>query len=182
MDHRFLVTVLETAGFKPEFHTRISMLYHNAPTVVQVNGMRSEGLAIGLLLCVLALEPLLPSLRDEKANPALRGGYHCLCVPPIGHTDYEEGGWEVRTRCPSERVPQCFRACLAYMPDCPRYGSGLEETALHAFFNCEQVARFTVTSGEWTARAARFWLRRGQCRTSVSRRKMCGVSRVFSSG
>ncbi len=29
VDHRFLATVLETAGFKPEFRRWISMMYHN---------------------------------------------------------------------------------------------------------------------------------------------------------
>ena len=38
-----------------------------------------------------------------------------------------------------------FRAGLADMPDCVRSGSGLEETADHAFYYCERV-------GEWTAR------------------------------
>ena len=47
VDHRFLVTVLETAGFKPEFRRWISMMYHNPQAVVQVNGKRSEAFAIG---------------------------------------------------------------------------------------------------------------------------------------
>ena len=34
VDHRFLVTVLETAGFKPEFRRWISMMYHNLQSVV----------------------------------------------------------------------------------------------------------------------------------------------------
>ena len=29
VDHRFLASVLETAGFKPEFRRWISMMYHN---------------------------------------------------------------------------------------------------------------------------------------------------------
>ena len=29
IDHRFLATVLETAGFQPEFRRWISMMYHN---------------------------------------------------------------------------------------------------------------------------------------------------------
>ena len=29
VDHRFLATILETAGFKPEFRRWISMMYHN---------------------------------------------------------------------------------------------------------------------------------------------------------
>ena len=41
VDHRFLVTVLETAGFKAEFRRWISMMYHNTQAVVQVNGRRS---------------------------------------------------------------------------------------------------------------------------------------------
>ena len=46
VDHRFLATILETARFEPKFRKRISMLYHNPQTVVQVNGKRSEALAI----------------------------------------------------------------------------------------------------------------------------------------
>ena len=34
MDYRFLATVLETAGFQPEFRKWISMLYHNSQAVV----------------------------------------------------------------------------------------------------------------------------------------------------
>ena len=83
VDHRFLVTVLETAGFEPEFHRWISMMYHNPQAVVQVNGRRSEAFAIersvwqgcplSPLLYFLALEPLLRRLRDGRTNPALRG-------------------------------------------------------------------------------------------------------------
>ena len=35
-----------------------------------------------------------------------------------------------------------FRVSMADMPDCPHCGSGLEETALHAFYNCEQFHQF----------------------------------------
>ena len=82
VDHRFLATVLETAGFKPEFRRWISMMYHNPQAVVQVNGRHSRGFAIehlvqqgcplSPLLYVLALEPLLCRLRDRGTNPALR--------------------------------------------------------------------------------------------------------------
>ena len=83
VDHQSLVTVLETAGFKPEFRRWISMMYHNPQAVVQVNGRSSRAFAIDCsvrqgclqspLLYVLALEPLLRRLRDEGANLALRG-------------------------------------------------------------------------------------------------------------
>ena len=82
VDHRFLATVLETTGFKPEFHRWISMMYHNPQAVVQVNGRRSEvfaiersvrqGCPLSPLLYVLALEPLLRRLRDEGTIPSLR--------------------------------------------------------------------------------------------------------------
>ena len=42
VDHRFLATVLETAGFQPEFRRWITMMYHNLQAVVQVNGRRSR--------------------------------------------------------------------------------------------------------------------------------------------
>ena len=35
VDHRFLASVLETAGFEPEFRRWISMMYHNPQAVVQ---------------------------------------------------------------------------------------------------------------------------------------------------
>ena len=83
VDHRFLASVLETAGFKPEFRRWISMMYHNPQAVVQVNGRRSgviaiersvrQGCPLSPLLYVLALEPLLRRLRDEGTSPALRG-------------------------------------------------------------------------------------------------------------
>ena len=44
-----------------------------------------------------------------------------------------------------------FRASLAYMPDCARCVSGLEETAEHAFYYCERVRSFCDHVGEWTA-------------------------------
>ena len=83
VDHRFLASVLETAGFQPEFRRWISMMYHNPQAVVQVNGRRSrvfaiersvrQGCPLSPLLYVLALEPLLRRLRDERTSPSLRG-------------------------------------------------------------------------------------------------------------
>ena len=52
VDHRFLATVLETAGFKPEFPRWFSMMHYNPQAEVQVNGRRSRdfcGRAFGLL-------------------------------------------------------------------------------------------------------------------------------------
>ena len=45
-----------------------------------------------------------------------------------------------------------YRACLADMPDCPCCASGLEETALHAFYYCERVRLFGSHVEQWTAR------------------------------
>ena len=45
-----------------------------------------------------------------------------------------------------------YKAGLDDMPDCPRCGSGLEETAEHAFCYCERVRPFWDHVGEWTAR------------------------------
>ena len=83
VDHRFLASVLETVGFKPEFRRWISMMYHNPKAVLQVNGRRLEvfeiersvrqGCPMSPLLYVLALEPLLRRLRDERTSPSLRG-------------------------------------------------------------------------------------------------------------
>ena len=38
------------------------------------------------------------------------------------------------------------------MPDCARCGSGLKETAEHAFYYCERVHPFWDHVGEWTGR------------------------------
>ena len=117
VDHRFLATVLETVGFKPEFRRWISMMYHNPQAVVQVNGRRSrvfaversvrQGCSLSPLLYVLALEPLLRRLRDRTTNPALRGVPFAgpltarvsafaddisFCIPPPGYKGCEEGG------------------------------------------------------------------------------------------
>ena len=126
VDHRFLATVLETAGFQSEFRRWISMMYHNPQAVVQVNGRRSEVFAIErsvrqgcplFPLYVLALEPLLRRLRDERTNPALRGIPFAdplsarvsafaddisLCIPPPGYKVCEEGGCRVRADCRSQ--------------------------------------------------------------------------------
>ena len=82
-DDRFLASVLETASFQPEFHKWISMMYHNPQAVVQVSGTHlgaftmecsvRQSCPLSLLLYVLTLEPFLCRLRDEGANPALRG-------------------------------------------------------------------------------------------------------------
>ena len=45
-----------------------------------------------------------------------------------------------------------YRSFIADMSDCPCCGSGLEETALHAFYNCEHVRPFWSHVEEWTAR------------------------------
>ena len=83
IEHRFVATVLETAGFQPEFRRWISMMYHNPQAVVQVNGRRSRALTIersvrqgcplSPLLYVLTLEPLLRRFRDEGTSPVLHG-------------------------------------------------------------------------------------------------------------
>ena len=45
-----------------------------------------------------------------------------------------------------------YRACITDTPDCSRCDSGLEETASHAFYYCEQVHSFWSHVEEWTAR------------------------------
>ena len=45
-----------------------------------------------------------------------------------------------------------FKVGLADMPDCARRGSGLEETALHDFYNCERVRPFWSQVREWMTR------------------------------
>ena len=45
-----------------------------------------------------------------------------------------------------------FKASLTDIPDCPRCGSGLEETAEHSFSYWEWVRPFWDHVGEWTVR------------------------------
>ena len=79
VDHRFLAIVLETARFKLEFCRWISMMYHSgAGEWKAFEGIRDRAFGpavcpLSPLLYVLALEPLLRRLRNEKTNPALRG-------------------------------------------------------------------------------------------------------------
>ncbi len=42
VDHRFLASVLETAGLQPEFRRWFGMMYNNPQAVVQVNGRPSR--------------------------------------------------------------------------------------------------------------------------------------------
>ena len=78
VDHLFLATILETAEFRTEFCKWISMIYHNPLAVVQVSGKRSEAFVIkqsvlqGCPYLHFSMS-LLWRLRDEGANPALRG-------------------------------------------------------------------------------------------------------------
>ena len=44
-----------------------------------------------------------------------------------------------------------YRVGLADMPNCAHCGSGLEETAEHAFYYCERVRPIWDHVGEWTA-------------------------------
>ena len=46
VDHRFLASVLKTAGFQPEFRRWICMMYHITQAEVQVNGRRMRAFAI----------------------------------------------------------------------------------------------------------------------------------------
>ena len=50
VDHRFLATVLEIAGFQPEFWKWISLMCHNLQDVMQVNEKRSETFSIERLV------------------------------------------------------------------------------------------------------------------------------------
>ena len=50
VDHRFLASILETAGFKPEFRRWISKMYHNPWALVPVNEKRSKVFALERLV------------------------------------------------------------------------------------------------------------------------------------
>ena len=89
VDHRFLASVLETAGFEPEFRREISMIYHNLQAVVQVNGKRSMAFAIehsvrqdfplSPLLYVLPMELGLHRFRER----AQIGHYAVSLLPAL---------------------------------------------------------------------------------------------------
>ena len=68
VDHQFLVLVLETTRFELEF----CRLTENAWSPSQLSDWSSR-VAPSSLHYILALEPLLRRLRDEKANPVLIG-------------------------------------------------------------------------------------------------------------
>lgn len=81
VDHRFLPSALETAGFKPDFHKWISVMYCTQTSVVQVNQKCSkpfvifqsvhQGCPLSSLLYILALELLLRKLKSGEANSVL---------------------------------------------------------------------------------------------------------------
>ena len=75
------------------------------------------------------------------------------CVPGSGFLNNSEFSltWRL-VRNALALIDWAYRACLADMPDCLRCGSGLEETALHAFYYCERVRPFWSHVEEWTAR------------------------------
>ena len=82
VDHRFLASVLETAGFEPEFRRWISMMYHNPQAVVQVNGRRSRVIAIERSVrqgCPTVSSSLCPSRWSPScAGLGMRGQVrHC---------------------------------------------------------------------------------------------------------
>ena len=72
IDHRFLASVLETTGFKPEFRRWISMMYRNPQAVVQVNGRRSWEF-VGVhdwVICPAGLPPVSASLCPRFGDHA----------------------------------------------------------------------------------------------------------------
>ena len=86
VDHQFLASVLETAGFKSEFCRLISMMYHNSQAMVKVNGP--------------ARYPFCWPSYSKCFR--VRRWYHRLCVLPSGHRGYEKDGCWVRTNSRSQ--------------------------------------------------------------------------------
>ena len=68
----------------------------------------------------------------------------------LNNSEFSLTWWLARNALPLRDLN--YKASLADMPDCPRCASGLEETAEHAFYNCERVHPFWNHVGEWTAR------------------------------
>ena len=95
VDHRFMESILNTAGFGQDFRAWIQLLYATPSSMVEVNGVRSkpfrlsrsvrQGCPLSPMLYVLALEPFL---RRVKANPVLRGITLPGTINPVTHTAY----------------------------------------------------------------------------------------------
>ena len=68
----------------------------------------------------------------------------------LNNSEFSLTRWLARNALPLLGLD--FRAGLADLPDCAPCGSGLEETAKHAFYYCERVRPLWDHVGEWTAR------------------------------
>ena len=191
VDHRFLASVLETAGFKPEFRRWIaerlaylgrvltgdsvwrrkaSRTFPRLKSDPKAEGRRKPlGEALFVCECRKALRNLLGSsdlswprkelyrelVVGSASDPlSVRHGWtaeeirsHWNWAPGSSFLNNSEFSltWRLVRNALSLRGLN-FKAGLADMPDCPRCGSGLEETAEHAFYYCESV-RFGITSG-----------------------------------
>ena len=78
---------------------------------------------------------------------------HWNCVPGSGflnNSTFSLSWWLAQKALPLFGLN--YKAGLADKPNCPHCGYGLEETAEHAFYYCEQVRPFWNPVGEWTAR------------------------------
>ena len=79
VDHRFLASVLETAGFKPEFRRWISMMYHNPQAVVQ--GIRDRAFGPAGLPCLLF--SMSSCWSPSCAGLGMRGQVRPYVVSPL---------------------------------------------------------------------------------------------------
>ena len=68
----------------------------------------------------------------------------------LNNSEFSIAWWLARNALPLLCLN--FRAGLVDMPDCPRCGSGFEDTAEHVFYYCERVRPFCDHVGECTAR------------------------------
>ena len=132
---------------EPPFVIECRRALRNLPRSSDLSRSRKElyrGLVVGS-----ASDPLMERLgwSAEEVRP------HWNWVPGSGFSNNSEFSltwWLVRNALAVK--DWTYRACIADMPDSLRCGSGLEETASHAFYYCKRVRPFWNHFDEWTAR------------------------------
>ena len=95
-----------------------------------------------------ASDPL--SERRSRTAEEIRSHWNWAPVSSFLNNEFSLTWWLAWNTLPLLSLN--FRAGLADMPDCTRCGTGLKETAEHAFYYCERVRPFWDHVEEWTAR------------------------------
>ena len=115
VSHAYLVKVLETYGFPPEFITIFKVLYADLESVVQVNGMLSQpfrisngvkqGDALSCGLFVLAIDPLIRNILD---NPHIEGLSIPISPMELGEIKIVAYADDVTIVCKNENLQPIF--------------------------------------------------------------------------